>query len=502
MPTPVGFDFRSPDYGPVWTERIERLQRLRAEPALIGPLRQFYADNPVAFIGDWLVTVDPRNVDRGLEATVPFLLFPRQAEFVEWTVARWKAREDGAVVKSRDMGVSWLCCAVALWMWLFKPGTVVGFGSRKEMMVDELGNPASLFWKIRESIRMLPPEFKPKGYDERKHAPTMRITNPENGSVILGEAGANIGRGNRTSVYFVDEAAFLDQPESIDAALSQTSNSKIHVSTPNGAGNPFYRKVHGGKWPVFHFDWRQDPRKDEAWYRKQCEVLDPVVVAAEIDRDFTASVSNAFIAGSDVTACMSRGPADYRAEGPMICGVDVARFGDDKTVITFRRGRLVFPQIVIAQADVVDVAGRVKDAVLSWQGHVRQIAVDTIGIGSGVADILRRDFPRMVVDVNSSKRMSDGQNYNLRARMWRDMRDWIKAGASLPNDPELATDLTALQYEFRGGELLMESKDDAKKRGIKSPDRADSLALTFAVPCLDAQQQRPAVAETSYSMFG
>ena len=87
-----------------------------------------------------------------------------------------------------------------------------------------------------------------------------------------------------------------------------------------------------------------------------------------------------------------------------------------------------------------------------------------------------------MVDVNSSLRMSDGKSYNLRAHMWREMREWLKNGASIPNDNSLITDLTALQYGYKGGELLLESKQDAKKRGIKSPDRADSLALTFAYP--------------------
>jgi len=161
---------------------------------------------------------------------------------------------------------------------------------------------------------------------------------------------------------------------------------------------------------------------------------------------------------------------------------------------------VVYPQIVFGQADVVDVAGRVKRAIEDWGGKPSQIAVDTIGIGAGVADILRRDYKRIVVDVNSSLRLSDGQNYNLRARMWRDMREYLKNGAALPNDPELATDLTALQYEFRGGELLMESKDDAKKRGIKSPDRGDSLALTFAVPARDVVDT-PQRAVTEYAIF-
>lgn len=500
MTLPADFNWRDPDYAPIWTSRIERLKRLRGDPAVLVGVKEFYRVHPVEFITDWLTTFDPRNVERGIEAVTPFLLFPKQAEFVEWIVARWRAREDGLVEKSRDMGVSWLCVAIGVWMWLFHPGTVIGFGSRKEEYVDKLGDPKSLFWKVRESVNLLPAELRPHGYSERAHAPSMRIINPENGSTMIGEAGDNIGRGNRTSIYFLDEAAHIDRPEAVDAALSQTSNCKIHVSTPMGAGNPFYRKRHGGRIPVFVFDWHDDPRKDQAWYERQKATLDPVIVAQEIDRSYTASVANAWISGEIVLAAMRRGPADVQAIGPLMVGVDVARFGNDKSCITFRKGRVVYPQIVFGQCDVVDVAGRVKQAIEAWGEKPSQIAVDTIGIGSGVADILRREFRRETVDVNSSLRLSDGQNYNLRARMWRDLREYLKNGAAIPNDPDLSTDLTALQYEFRGGEMLMESKDDAKRRGIKSPDRADSLALTFAIPARDASDL-PARAQTEYAIF-
>jgi len=118
---------------------------------------------------------------------------------------------------------------------------------------------------------------------------------------------------------------------------------------------------------------------------------------------------------------------------------------------------------------VVDVAGRVTDAIRLWPERVSQIAVDTIGIGAGVADILRRTFGDIVVDVNSSLRLDDGQNYNLRARMWRDMLVWIKAQASLPSDPELYTDLTALQYSYRGGLLLIESKERHEEARHEEP---------------------------------
>ncbi len=500
MTVPADFDWKNPDYAPVWAARIERLNRLRAEPGMLPGLKAFYADHPVEFITDWMCTFDPRNVERGIDAVIPFLLFPKQAEFVEFVVARWRAREDWLCEKSRDMGVSWLCVAIATWMWLFHPGTVVGFGSRKEEYVDKLGDPKSLFWKIREALNLLPAEFKPAGYSERAHALSMRIVNPENGSTIVGESGDNIGRGNRTSIYFKDESAFYERPDAIDAALSQTSNCKGDVSTPNGAGNPFYRKRHGGKIKVFVFDWHDDPRKDRAWYERQVDALDPVIVAQEIDRSYTASVSNAWISGEIVLAARHRGPADVQAIGPLMLGIDVARFGDDKCAFTFRRGRVTYPQIVFGQCDVVDVAGRAIRAIEDWGEIPAQIAVDTIGIGAGVADLLRRKYPRRVVDVNSSLRLSDGQNYNLRARMWRDLREHLKNGAVIPNDPELSTDLTALQYEFRGGALLMESKDEAKRRGIKSPDRADSLALTFAFPARDASDLPPQ-AETDYVVF-
>jgi phage terminase large subunit len=497
---PVGFNWRQPDYTQVYVERTERLTALRAPGFDLAALKAYYKDNPADFVHDWGFTVDPRNAELGKDVVVPFVLFPRQRQYLTWLYERWKRREDGLVEKSRDMGLSWLCIGFGVWMWIFHPSTVVGFGSRKEEYVDKIGDTKSLFWKARQFIKLLPVEFIPKGYSEQKHAPSMLITNPENGASIVGEAGANIGRGNRTSIYFKDESAFYEQADSIDAALSQTSNCKIDVSTPNGVGNPFHRKRTGGRIKVFVFDWRDDPRKGDDWYREQVEKIDdPVIVAQEIDRDYSASVSNAYIGAANVAVCQALGPADVPAVGPLLVGVDVARFGNDKCCITFRRGRVVISQILFGKVDVVDCAGRVKDEVLAMNEKPGQIAVDTIGIGAGVADILRRekafwlnqDDPQssVVQDVNSSLQLDDGQNFNLRARMWRDMRDYIKAVCSLPNDPDLTTDLTALRYMYRQSKLLIESKEDAKKRGLKSPDRADSLALTFAYPPKEIEPQ-------------
>jgi phage terminase large subunit len=476
------FDWRKPDYAAVFTERAERLKRLRADPALLEGVKAHYRDHPADFIHDWGMTFDPRNAEVGRPTTVPFLLFPKQREFVEFVRRKWLAREDWLAEKSRDMGVSWLCVGFAVWMWLYHPGTVVGFGSRKEEYVDRIGDPKCLFWKIRQFIELLPKEFRPAGWDPKACAPFMRITNPENGAAIIGEAGDNIGRGNRTSIYFKDESAFYERPESIDAALSQTSNCKGDVSTPNGAGNPFYKKRKGGRVEVFTFHWKDDPRKGPEWYAKQQRDLDPVVLAQEVDIDYEASVTDAFIAGASVEAAQRLGPADIEARGPVKWGLDVARFGDDKSVLTKRQGRVVLSQQSWQGIDTMALANEVYAQAKAEKPD--QIAVDVIGLGAGVCDRLNEllsDTKTQVAGVNSAVRVEDGVNFNVRAKIWERMRDWLKdEPVSLPNDPTLKAELCALKYLYRNGLRLIEAKEDAKKRGIKSPDRADSLALTFA----------------------
>jgi phage terminase large subunit len=477
----------APDYDAVYRERAERLERIRSTPGMLAGLKAFYKDNPVQFIMDWGMTFDPRNAEVGLPTTMPFLLFPKQAEFIVWLRERWLGREDGLAEKSRDMGVSWLCVAFAVWMWLFHAGTVVGFGSRKEEYVDDLNDPKSLFWKARQFVNLLPVEFRPEGWDAKKHAPFMTLKNPENGSAIVGESGDNIGRGNRTSVYFKDESAFYERAESIDAALSQTSNCKIDVSTPNGNGNPFYRKRHGGKVKVFTFHWRDDPRKGPEWYAKQQNDLDPVVLAQEVDIDYNASTSDAWIPGALVEKAQQLGPADVEVNGPWMIGVDAAHMGDDESVITCRRGLLTLPPIPHKSLDGHALAAAVEEQCRQFEDAgqiIGMISIELDGPGVSAYDTLKRGkWAAVVVGVHTGARLSDDRNYNIKARMWRAALDYLKTGGcSIGRDPELKSQLSSYRYGYRDGLLLMEAKKDYKKRIGKSPDRADSWILTFVQP--------------------
>ena len=273
-----GFDFRNPDYSSVFAQRADRLKKLRATPNAFSNLLAYYRNNPAQMIKDWGCTADPRNAERGLPVIVPFILFPKQVEWIDWAVDKWKNQTSAPTVKSRDMGLSWLSVALACVLSVTRDDLVIGFGSRKEEYVDKIGSPKSLFFKARMFMQLLPPELR-GGYVQGVTDPHMRIKFPNTGSVLVGEAGDGIGRGDRASIYFVDESAFLERPQLVEASLSQTTNCRLDISTPNGLANPFAEKVRSGKFDTFTFHWRDDPRKDDEWYEKQKSILDPITVA-------------------------------------------------------------------------------------------------------------------------------------------------------------------------------------------------------------------------------
>lgn len=507
---PDNFSWSEPDYNPVWLQRIEMLKRIRSGEVDLAALKKFYKDHPAEFLTDFATTFDPRMAEVDLPTTMPFVLFPAQVDTINWMRERWLAREDGLIEKSRDAGISYVMCGFAVWMFLFHEGTTFGMASRKESYVALAGDPGALLWKVMAIIASLPKEIRPEGFVPSIHATRMLIRNPENGSVIVGESGDNCGRGNRYSYFACDEFAFMDKQDNISAALSQSANAKLFLSTPNGVGNLFHRMRFGGKIKVRTIRWQEDPRKSpkdprddmsSPWYRKQIETLEPRVIAQEINIDYAASIDDAFIPGDIVVAALKRGPADVSNFGPVMVGVDVARFGSDKSCITVRQGRLVSRVEVFGKADIVDVTGRVLMLCRSLPEQPAQIAVDTIGVGAGVADMLRRDasLGGRVVDVNSSIRVDDGCNYNLRAVMWAGMKEWLKGPVSIPTGTDLESELTSLRYKFKGGLMLIENKDDAKARGIKSPDCADSLALTFAIA--PKQEEIPPQAQAAWAAF-
>lgn len=342
MLLPFSFDFKKPNYIEVFEWRLENLKNLRKDPRNLIALCQYYKKHPAQFIVDWGVTFDPRNVEVGLPTLMPFVLFQKQEDWIQWFLERWLNKEPGITDKSREMGLSWLSVATSITICLFNDGVTAGFGSRKKEYVDQKGDPKCLLYKARQFIAHIPEEFRP-GYVERIHAPYMRIEIPSTGSVIAGESGDGIGRGARASFYFVDESAWMPRPELIDASLSQTTNCRIDISTPRGKNNPFARKRFGGAISVFSFHWRDDPRKDQAWYDKTCKDIDnPVVVAQEIDLDYSASVEGILIPSAWVQAAVDAHiKLNITPSGVRKAGLDIADEGKDKNAYCGRHGILL-----------------------------------------------------------------------------------------------------------------------------------------------------------------
>lgn len=502
----------------VFRQRAERINKLRtmkpeAKAQRVAELRVFYKDaedGAARFVNDWGVTFDPRLAEIGLPAVIPFTLWTRQWEFLVWLQNRWRNREDGVCEKSRDCGASWLCVGFAVWGWSFSPGFIAGFGSRKEEYVDNSSDPKSLFWKVRSFIEWMPIELRPSGFDMGKHAPYMRIENPEIGSMIVGEAGDNIGRGNRTSIYFKDESAFYDRPDVVDRALSQTANCKIDVSTPNGPGGPFYRKAHGGRIPKFTFHWKSDPRKDQAWYDKQVATADdPVIVAQELDIDYNASTTDSYISGASVQVAQNKPPSEVRAHGAWIIGIDAAHFGNDTSTIYARKGLLTLPPKRMQGADGTMLAGAVLEMARQLEAsmpgsRVGALVVELDGPGVSCFDIMRQDttYRERAVGVHTGARVSNGKDYNLKAELWRSGKVYLNTEGATPSMPsvdedgkpiEIKSQIGSYRYSFRDGVLLMEKKAEYKKRIGKSPDDADGWMLTHIPSRLIPVVQEPMI---------
>lgn len=508
------FNWLAPDYTEIYQSRAKNLAYIRANPDELAALKEYYKTHPIEFINQWGMTFDPRNVEVGLPAIMPFVMFPRQVEFIEWLQQRWLARGDGLAEKSRDMGLSWLCSAFSVWMWLFYPGSVVGFGSRKESYVDDSSDPKSLFWKVRRFIGYLPKEFQPLGYSEKLNAPFMKISNPENGAMIVGEAGDNIGRGNRTSIYFKDESAYYERPEKIDAALSQTSNCKIDISTPNGIGNPFYVKRHGGKIPVFTFNWHDDPRKDDAWYQKQVDTMDPVHVAQEIEINYAASVEGVLIPNIWVMAAVNaHKKLGIEPSGSHEGALDVADEGRDANAFCGAHG-ILLESMEEWSGVGGDIFATVERAFLicDLNGYKR-FKYDADGLGAGVrgdARIINEKRTEKVEvepfrgsespfnpdgeDVKGRKNSDFFANrkaqgwWALRARFQKTYRAVVENKPYNPDEiisidgdmslrHKLMAELSQPTYSINAvGKILV----DKSPEGTKSPNLADCVMYRFA----------------------
>ena len=498
-----------PNYAGELDRRMKLEHRLTAEKRLREGALAVYARDPVAFISDCVWLYEPRNANAGDPVMIPVVLFERQTQFIVWLHERFTTKTSAPVEKSRDSGATWMSSAFAVWVWLFHPGSTVGFGSRKEILVDRAGDLQSIFEKVRSIVRNLPHYLKPRGFKEHTHSNYMRLLNPANEATIIGEAGDQIGRGGRTSIFFVDEAAFLERPALIEAALSATTDCRVDISTPCN-GSLFNAWTANCPDKKFIFDIRDIPWHGEEWIRVKREELESKglkhVFAQEFLRDGTAGLEGQLIPGewveAAVDACVK---LHITPTGEKVAALDVADGGKDRSALTVRYG--VEVELCKSRGDVLaDGAGAWAYGIATQRGCQR-LLYDNIGVGAGAAAALRGKTDVKIQGWNAAgagvnrthryqgSRANEDMFANAKAQAWWALRDrfleTFKASRGEPYDAdaiislhpsieemrELKSELSQVTYQYNAaGKVLVNKAPD----GHSSPNRADSVMIAFA----------------------
>jgi phage terminase large subunit len=316
-----------------------------------------------------------------------------------------------------------------------------------------------------------------------------KTSRPETPEALAGIHSENV-------LLIGDEASGI--PEQVyEAAIGSMSG---HTATTILAGNPvrssgqFY-KTHNDKdvapkWRKFHVSCYDCSRVSADFIQQVADTY------GERSNAFRVRVLGEFPLADDDTIIPFElvEASKLRDVQPLnvrpIWGLDVARFGQDRSALAKRKGNVLLEKVrKWDQLDTMELAGRVKaewDAT-SPENRPEDICVDAIGIGAGVADRLREmGLPARAINVSESPSMKDRYR-NLRAELWWKVREWFdKRDNNLAGDVTLGDELIAVKYKFVNNKLQVESKEEMKKRGLRSPDLADAFVLTFAVEAVSA----------------
>lgn len=301
-------------------------------------------------------------------------------------------------------------------------------------------------------------------------------------------------------MFVIDEASGVCDEvfEVAEGALSSKGARLLMIGNPTRTTGYFadsHRRMRGD-FTVLHFRSSDSPLVDPAYREKLVRKWgeDSNVVRVRADGEFPKQDNDVLISIEWAEAAIEREQYnDETAERRL--GIDVARFGDDRTVFVVRQGRNVLHIEVHAKEDTMTTVGRAKSLRANWKCSA--IYTDVIGIGAGVADRLR-ELGEPVVEVNvaqaapARKRHSkagdgaDAQGKTLRDYLWLEMADWMREDepsfAGVPRDiaDDLAGEMASVKFSFdSSGRITVEPKDSAKKRLGHSPDIADALACTF-----------------------
>lgn len=437
-----------------------------------NPLKKFvetYRDDPVAFVRE-VLGAEPLSY---------------QAEFLE-AIAKGERRI--SIRSGHGTGKSTSASWAMLWFTLLRfPNKVVVTAPTSGQLFD------ALFAELKRWINELPDQLKllltvKSDRVELTAAPSEAFISARTSRAETPEALAGVHSDNVMLV--VDEASGVPEQVFEAAAGSMSGHSAVTVmlSNPTRSSGTFFES---------------QTRLADSWWTRRWSCVDSPLVSDEFVEEMRQRYgedSNAFrirvlgefpMADDDTVIPYHLADAarhrdiERSPEEKPVWALDVARFGSDSTVLLKRAGSVVYEIMVWNGVDLMGTVGRVKaefDALPSSK-RPQVILVDSIGLGAGVVDRLR-ELGAPVRGVNVAEAPSAKGTYtNLRSELWFRVKGWLEdRGCKLPDNDRLIAELTSVRYRYMSsGKMAVESKDEMRKRGLKSPDLADALCLSLAV---------------------
>jgi len=424
------------------------------------------------------------------------------------------------ILKGRQSGCSTLIQA------RFAHRVITSRGMKAFILTHEAEATANLFEMTRRYIDNLPAGLCPK--PDNSAANKLHFKAFDSGYAIGTAGNKGVGRSQTVQLFHGSEVGFWPHAEEhakgVMQAVPREQNTEIILeSTANGIGNYYYNMWQGALSGSSDYQaifvpwyWQDEYRAsipgfqltdDEeellqnhkangltaehlCWRRFKIAEFNghDIELGTEQFKQeypmtsieaFRNPVANAFI---NAPAVMRARKAKVESDAGLIIGVDPALGDKDKFAIIRRRGRQAYKLERHTNHNTMQIAGVIRK-IIEREKPVK-VYIDVIGIGAGIVDRLHEMGFTQVEGINSARNASERDKFaNKRAEMWAEMRDWLngESPVSIPDSDVLHGDLCGLGYKWTSnGQLIIERKEELKKRGLPSPDCADALALTFA----------------------
>ena len=409
---------------------------------------------------------------------------PYQAEALD---ALASGERKMSIRSGHGTGKSTFASWAMLWFLMFRfPNKVVVTAPTTGQLFD------ALFAELKKWITELPPQLQPllnvkSDRVELVAAPSEAFISARTSRAETPEALAGVH--SEHVLLVVDEASGVPEPvfEAAAGSMSGHSATTLLLGNPTRSSGTFYESQTrmAGSWWVRRWSCLESPLVSD-------EFVEEIKLRyGEESNAFRIRVLGEFPLADDDTIIpihLAEAAKDRDIEVPVdakpVWGLDVARFGTDKTALAKRTGPVITEIERWQGLDLMQTVGRVKAEYDGLPTSLRpsEILVDSIGLGAGVVDRLR-ELGLPVRGVNVSEAPSMGKTYqNLRTELIFKLRGWLEErGSKIPHDEQLIAELTSIRYSFgSSGKMKAESKDDMRRRGLSSPDLADAVCLTMA----------------------